>query len=143
MKTTSRTSNNEMGYDFMLEEYRSLSSKANLESIVFRLIALSWVAISILINGYQTQQLLSILIPAFFTGIMWRFVGKAREQTITRLEKVIIDLSINEENNDVKKAYINSRYVDRKHRQMMLFANYEPFLWAVITIGIIAIRYFL
>ena len=142
MKTIDASSNPPLGYDLLVGESRALSARLGVEVLVFRAIAVAWLAIAILAPGLVPLTAISVAIVSLFTALLWKLVAVVTGRAQERLERALIHYSLAEDKGDLEKVYVEWQHSNLLDARWRVLVSLEPFFWFGVTIGILLLRLF-
>lgn len=142
MKTAVDSSNPPLGYDLLVAENHALASRLTVEAIVFRIISFAWLASALLVPGIVLLMAISIAVVSLFTALLWKLIVVVTARAHARLERALIHFSLADDAGDLEKVYVEWQHSNLLDSRLRALVSFEPFLWFVITTGILILRSF-
>lgn len=141
MNSSNAASNVKRGFDLLLAESQVLSSRLGHELLLFRSISFAWLLVAVLGIESQSLRYYSVAIAALFTALLWRLVILRTSRSRERLMQALIQLALEGDTGELEKAYVEWQHSEWIDSRMQRVLSAEPFLWALITFVVLALRY--
>lgn len=141
MNTKTNTELNNNGLDFLVTEYHFLSVQLLAETISFRFVFFFWILAVSFFSATSMYFALSTASISLIITLIWASIIDKTQKSKKRLEVALAHYSI-EKNSALEKIYVEWQY-EEIHLLTKIFSKYEPHIWFVIAVLVMAVKTYL
>jgi len=124
---------------FILQQHRGLVIRFVATRIVNRVVCLALACFIIFASGLSTLQMVALILAASFVAYVWYYEQISLARQMRNIEESLAERT----GGDWEDIYIRSRHVTSDYSAGLRFFNFEPMLWLLIILLLMAVSVFL